>query len=131
MLYFFLTMSLSNLSKRGIISVFTALFMTLSLFTIFGERGLLHLWRLRGEKRELEERNFLLQKENELLRERIYRLRHDNLYLEQIAREELGLVRPGEIVYRFGSSESKRNRTRSLSEPLSEPPRSSGQKSPP
>lgn len=60
----------------------------------------------------MEEKNFLLQKENELLRERIYRLRHDDLYLEKIAREELNLVRPGEIIYRFASSESKRNRDR-------------------
>jgi cell division protein FtsB len=117
-----------KISKRPLIYVFSALLVTLSLFTIFGERGVLHLLRLRGEKRELEEKTFLLQKENELLRERIYRLRHDNLYLEKIAREELGLVRPGEIIYRFASPESKKNRTRPISEPPSDPPRSSGQK---
>ncbi len=58
----------------------------------------------------LDEKNFLLQKENETLRERVYRLRHDDLYLEKTAREELGLVRPGEIVYRFASSESKKKK---------------------
>jgi len=45
-----------------------------------------------------------------MLRDRIYRLRHDDLYLEKIAREELGLVRPGEIIYRFVSPESKKER---------------------
>ncbi|MEK7335658.1 MAG: septum formation initiator family protein [Candidatus Binatota bacterium] len=105
--------------------------MTLSLFTTFGERGLLHLWRLWGERRELSETNFLLQKENELLRERIYRLRHDDLYLEKIAREDLGLVRPGEIVYRFPSAESKIDRAKALSEIPSELSRSSAQKAPP
>lgn len=132
MLYFpCLTMSPSKISKWGIIYTFSALLVTLSLFTIFGERGVLHLLRLWGEKRELEERNFLLQKENELLRERIYRLRHDNQYLEKIAREELGLVRPGEIIYRFTSSESKKNRTRPISEPPPDPVRSLGQKARP
>jgi len=123
-----LTMSLSKMPRRRVVYLFSALLVTLSLFTTFGERGVIHLWRLREEKKTLEERNFVLQRENEALRERIYRLRHDNMYLEKIAREDLGLVHPGEIVYRFASSEPKKNRSRALSESPSEPPRSSGQK---
>src|SRR3970282_2221530 len=106
-----LTMRLSKLSQRGLIYVFSALLIILSLFTTFGERGMLHLWRLWEEKKKLDEKNFLLDKENEILRERIYRLRHDNLYLEKIAREDLGLVRQGEIIYRFASSEPRKSRT--------------------
>jgi cell division protein FtsB len=41
------------------------------------------------------------------LRQRVLRLRHDDAYLEKLAREELNLVRPGEIVYRFPPSKSK------------------------
>lgn len=124
-------MSQSSRSQRWVLYTFCAFIVTLSLFTTFGERGLLHLWRLWGERRELSETNFLLQKENELLRERIYRLRHDDLYLEKIAREDLGLVRPGEIVYRFPSAESKIDREKALSELPSELSRSSAQKAPP
>ncbi|MFQ5903854.1 MAG: septum formation initiator family protein [Candidatus Binatia bacterium] len=124
-------MPLSKISQRWVIYAFASLLVTLSLFTIFGERGALHLWRLWGEKRKLSERSFLLQKENETLRERIYRLHHDDLYLEKIAREDLGLVRPGEIVYRFASSESKRNRAKAISELPPGPPRSLGQKARP
>jgi cell division protein FtsB len=107
---------------------FVLLLITLSLFSIFGDRGAIHLWRLEEEKKRLDERNFALQKENEGLRDRIHRLRYDDLYLEQVAREELGLVRPGEVIYRFGSSQSKPNRTKPLSEIPSQPSRSSGQK---
>ena len=124
-------MSQSKRSQRFLLYVFCLLLVTLSLFTTLGERGLLHLWRLWGEQRELSEKNFLLQKENENLRERIYRLRHDDLYLEKIAREDLGLVRSGEIIYRFTSPESKRDRARSLSELPPELPRSSAQKARP
>ncbi len=124
-------MSQSSRSQRWVLYTFCAFIVTLSLFTTFGERGLLHLWRLWGERRALSETNFLLQKENELLRERIYRLRHDDLYLEKIAREDLGLVRPGEIVYRFPSAESKIDRAKALSEIPSELSRSSAQKAPP
>ena len=121
-------MSQSKKPQRLVLYISCVLLVGLSLFTTFGERGLFHLWRLWGEQKKLDEANFLLQKENEILRERIYRLRHDDLYLEKIAREDLGLVRPGEIIYRFTSSESKRNRARSLSEPPSKSLRSSEQK---
>lgn len=121
-------MSQSKKPQRLVLYISCVVLVGLSLFTTFGERGLLHLWRLWGEQKKLDEANFLLQKENEILRERIYRLRNDDLYLEKIAREDLSLVRPGEIIYRFTSSESKRNRARSLSEPPSKSLRSSEQK---
>ena len=70
-------------------------------FLVFGEWGLLHYRRLSEERRLLEERSQALQRENELLREKIYRIGKDDRYLEKIAREELGLVRKGEIIYLF------------------------------
>jgi cell division protein FtsB len=124
-------MNLSKVPQRWLICAFFVFLVTLSLFTVFGDRGVVHLWRLMEEKEKLDERNFLLQKENESLRERIHRLRHDDLYLEKIAREELNLVRPGEVIYRFASSESEKDRARALSEFPSESPRSSEQKSRP
>ena len=122
-------MRLSKIYHAGLVYALSMLLVTLALFTIFGERGGLHLWRLWGGKKQLDERNFLLQKENEILRERIYRLKNDDYYLEKIAREELGLVRPGEIVYRFVSSHSKKGRN--LSELPFGPPQSWEQKAPP
>ena len=101
----------SRSSQRWIIYLFSSLFVALALFTAFGERGIFHLWRLRGEQKQLQERNFVLQKENETLRARVDRIRHDDLYLEKIAREELGMIRTGEIVYRFASPDSKRNKS--------------------
>lgn len=121
-------MSLSKFSRRAFVYALSVLLAVFSLFTVLGERGVLHLWRLWEEKAKLDERNFLLQTENEILRERIHRLRHDDLYLEKIAREELGLVRPGEIVYRFAPSESKRSRDRAISDSSLGPFQSSEQK---
>src|SRR3989338_8132780 len=83
--------------------------LSLSLFTAFGDRGFIRLWRLWQEKKKLDHENFLLQRENEIFRDRAHRLRRDDLYLEKVAREELGLARPGEIVYRFVSPEAKTN----------------------
>jgi len=90
-----------RLPRRWPIYLIGSLILLLSLVTVVGERGALHLWRLGGEKSRLDEQNYRLQKENEALRQRIYRIRNDDDYLEKVAREELNLVRPGEVVYRF------------------------------
>jgi len=83
------------------------LLLVMLFFLVFGEWGLIHYWHLTGEKGRLEERTRALQKENENLREKIHRLAHDDRYLEKVVREELGLVREGEIVYRFPNLRSK------------------------
>jgi cell division protein FtsB len=66
---------------------------------LFGDRGLLHLidQRHRAEAlaRELED----LQSENARLATEIAALRSDPRSIERLAREELGLVRPGETVF--------------------------------
>jgi len=110
----------SRSSQRWLVYVLSSLLVAFALFTAFGERGVFHLWRLRGEKGQLDEKNYALQKENDALRERIDRIRHDDRFLEKLAREELGLIRPGEIVYRFAPPEAKRNKSGALAEPATE-----------
>jgi cell division protein FtsB len=115
-----------RLSERWPIYLFGSLILLLTLVTMVGERGALHLWRLRGEKNQLDEQNYRLQRENEALRQRISRLRNDDYYLEKVAREELNLVRPGDVVYRFPQSD--RRRSGAVSEATSESPPSKEQK---
>jgi cell division protein FtsB len=71
---------------------------------VFGDSGILHLWRLRGEMEALHRDVQSLEAENERLSRAITELRHDPSAIERIAREELGLVRPGERVLRFPRS---------------------------
>jgi len=101
-----------------------ALILAVAVVTVIGERGALHLWRLRGEKSQLDEQNYRLQKENEALRQRIVRIRHDDQYLEKLAREELNLVRPGDVVYRFPKAEARTNRNGPPSEKAAPAPQS-------
>jgi cell division protein FtsB len=102
----------------------------LSLVTIVGERGALHLWRLRGEKNRLDAQNYRLQKENDILRQRISRIRNDKHYLEKLAREELNMVRPGEVIYRFPSTKTGSAPGQSANDPASESRPSTAQKEP-
>jgi cell division protein FtsB len=70
-----------------------------------GEHGVAHLLRLRAERRALSDATFALLERNQGLRQEIDRLRADDLYLEGLARRQLGLVRPNEFVYRFRREE--------------------------
>jgi cell division protein FtsB len=70
-------------------------------FTVFGDKGLLQVYRLRSELREIERANRDLQQENERLRAEINNLRTNKKYIEELARRELGMVKKGEIVYQF------------------------------
>ena len=53
-------------------------------------------YRLRREAARLERQVQTLRQENAQLREEIRRL-HTPVYIERLAREQLGLVKPGEI----------------------------------
>jgi cell division protein FtsB len=98
-----------QLSRRRILYLLGFVILCLSALTAVAEHGVFHLWRLRGEKAKLDQENYRLQKENESLRRRISKIRNDNFYLEKWAREDLNLVRPGEIIYRFPSSASEKS----------------------
>ena len=76
-------------------------------FTVFGERGLLRIYEMRQEKQRIERTVADLRVENQKLRLSIEALHSDRHQLERIARKELGLVRPTEVIYQFPPSGSK------------------------
>jgi cell division protein FtsB len=65
---------------------------------VFGERGLIETLRARRAYRSAAADLTRLRDENTTLRGRAERLRSDPATIESVAREELGLARPGEIV---------------------------------
>jgi cell division protein FtsB len=71
---------------------------------VFGDNGVLHLRRLRTDVATLHRDVQALEAENDRLSRALTELRSDPAALERIAREELGLVRPGERVLRFPRS---------------------------
>jgi cell division protein FtsB len=67
----------------------------------FGDRGFIHLYQKDKERKEYLEKIRQLEEENEKLLKEIDRLHNDKEYIESIARNELGLVKEDEIIYRF------------------------------
>lgn len=70
-------------------------------FTVFGERGLLRIYEMKREKARIDQSIAELKVENRKLVQLIEGLRTDRRQLERIARKELGLVKPDEVIYRF------------------------------
>ena len=80
-------------SILGLASVAFALFLTIAGFRVYHE-----LSRARQQEADLERQIELTDREIDRLERRVERLRSDPVLLERLAREELGLVRPGEVV---------------------------------
>jgi cell division protein FtsB len=76
------------------------------LISLLGDQGLLSYYSLRREAASLRvEIENLRQEEGELAR-RIQALRSDSSYIEMLARQRLGLVKPGETVLQLPRRES-------------------------
>lgn len=65
---------------------------------LVGESGLAATMRARRAYVEAETRLVELRSENAVLREQSRRLTEDPRAIEAVAREELGLIRPGEVL---------------------------------
>jgi cell division protein FtsB len=70
----------------------------LAVNALIGERGLSETLRARREFNAAVAELSRLQYENAMLAETIHRLRHDAPTIENVARAELGLIRPGEVL---------------------------------
>jgi cell division protein FtsB len=87
--------------RRGrlIFLLIFAVAISLGARTLFGEKGLLEWWRLRDEAIRLEHEVEALQATLRAERQAVRDLRDGGPGVERIARERLGMIRPGEVVY--------------------------------
>ena len=72
--------------------------LVLALLAIAGLKSSRDLEAAKARERLLEKRIAETRAESERLRVRIDRLRHDPGMLERLAREDLGMVRPGDVI---------------------------------
>ena len=66
---------------------------------LVGDKGLLAMLRARQTYRSLEQSLADVRMENAALREEARRLREDPSAIEELARQELGLMKPGEKLF--------------------------------
>jgi cell division protein FtsB len=66
---------------------------------LFGDKGLFKTIRIRRQYQDLDASIARLRSENARMRDEARRLREDPGAVEEVARRELGLIKPGEMVF--------------------------------
>ncbi len=88
-------------SKQNIlIAVVILSLFSLLLFIVFGENGLADLNLLKTERDGLLKQNEELVQKNLSLYREIERLKNDPKYVEDVARQELGVIGKDEIIFK-------------------------------
>ena len=78
-------------------------------FIVFENRGLLDNQRLKEKLTELRAETSRLETANKGLKREVVLLRDDLRYIEAVARNELGMLKRGDLIYRFMDSAGKKD----------------------
>ncbi|MEW6365219.1 MAG: septum formation initiator family protein [Acidobacteriota bacterium] len=88
----------SSIKRNLLILILSAMGLSFIVISVFGEKGLMSIYRVRRSlecaRAEIEE----VRRGNEKLRREIDRLQNDPTSSEEIARRELGLIRKDEVL---------------------------------
>lgn len=89
----------SPLKRRAVQYLLIFVTVVLVVDALVGDRGVLERLRARQQYRELNQAIEALKQQNASMRHDIGRLRDDPSAIESLAREDLGLIKPGEILF--------------------------------
>jgi cell division protein FtsB len=73
----------------------------MALLITFGNRGIVDNYLMSKRLAQLNSQNGMIAAESDELKRKILLLRSDLTYIESIARNELGMVKKGDVVYRL------------------------------
>jgi cell division protein FtsB len=91
--------SLVRRGRRVVRYVLAFVTIVIVIDAVVGEKGLLALLKARRDFKAVESSLASARSENSSLREDARRLREDPSAIEEIARRELGLIKPGETLF--------------------------------
>jgi cell division protein FtsB len=94
------TEQLSAFLHRNLYWFLFAGFVLLLLQDIFGTHGVLAMRRSQAEARKIQQEITQLDRENKKLQDHVKDLKTDPSTMECIAREDFGLARPGELIFK-------------------------------
>ena len=81
-----------SLGLKTMIAIAMVALSNLILLIVFGDNGLVELNRLRAKEQLMAQHNETLAMENVSLYRTIGRLKNDPIYIESVARNELGMI---------------------------------------
>ena len=89
----------SAFRRRGVHVLLIFVTLVLVVDALIGEKGLMESMRARRHYREVTASLEALRRDNAKLRDEVRRLNEDPATIESVAREDLGLIRAGEVVF--------------------------------
>ena len=89
----------SIVRRRGLQMLLIFVTLVLIADALIGDKGLTESMNAQRQYRELQVSLDQLRRQNAALREEKRRLEEDPATIESLARQELGLIKPGEIVF--------------------------------
>jgi cell division protein FtsB len=92
------------------IAVWLAAALSMAAVATLGHQGLAEVFRLTNQRNTLQAETIVLLERNHRMMTEIERLKKEPLAAEEVARAELGLAKPDEIVYVFKSTPSRLDR---------------------
>lgn len=95
---------------RWLLSGLILLLLLLQYRLWLAEGGLAEVVRLRERIESERERNEMLEARNQSLEQQVLELQSGNRVIEQRAREDLGLIKEGEIYYQFPGNQETEQR---------------------
>lgn len=87
--------------EKILLSITILALCSMLLMIVFGDDGLADLYLLKQQRDRLLERNAQLEQKNLSLYRQLDRLKNDLKYIENIARQELGMVSEDEVIYKL------------------------------
>ena len=96
--------------KKTVLMIFGIILVFFYFVIIFMPNGIIKLNMKKKEMIESAAVNADIEKENKQLYREVVRLKSDPLYIENVARKELGMIKDDEIIIRFHSDNNIRDR---------------------
>ena len=75
---------------------------------IFGDNGLVDFVLIKGERDRLVEKNGKLNQENLNMYREIDRLKNDPKFVENVVRQELGVIDKDEVIFKTGKNQGNK-----------------------
>jgi len=91
-------------ARRRWLAVIAILAIVIAVSSVVGKKSLVKVFRMNKTRNDLQQEIAQLKQDNENLAREIRAFADNPGRVEVIARDDLGLVKPGEIVYQFGPS---------------------------
>ena len=94
------SVSIAKTQKQFIQGLVLLICLSLIIVFIFGDHGLLKLYKIKSQRKTIQTHIAQLRDEREKAKEKKNKIENDINYIEKMAREKYKMVKPGEKIFK-------------------------------